>query len=390
MRPDRILLSYATNDVLRPTVTWRTHLGHLNSRLELATVGPKVDFYEKPIVVEASSESIATIDEEVLYYRADLPKLQANQQYAYRVGNGVYWSEWIQFDIPNPKIDQPIKFIYLGDAQNDLFPLWSRVVRQAYAKAPDAHFMLHAGDMINHSQNNYEWGEWFAATSFISKEIPQFVVAGNHEYIKDSEGKKTGLTPLFDVQFNQPNNGLEHLRETNYYFDQGNFRLIVLNSNQSIEEQAIWLEELLSNTSKKWVVVSFHHPVVSAAQGRMNEGILKHWKPIMDKYKVDMVLQGHDHTYGRGNNVQSGLGEWDEDSGTVYVVSVSGRKMYGISDHIWMQKKAENIQTYQVISIDGDELIYESFTTDGKLFDGFTLKKRSNNRKNKFKTLGPN
>ena len=119
----------------------------------------------------------------------------------------------------------------------------------------------------------------------------------------------------------------------------------------------------------------FHHPVISGSEGRMNEGVLKQWKPILDRYKVDLVLQGHDHVYGRGNKVDSGLGLWDENSGTVYVVSVAGRKMYSVGDHPWMEKKAENLQTYQVITVGNDKINYKAYTLDRKIFDEFDILK---------------
>lgn len=62
---------------------------------------------------------------------------------------------------------------------------------------------------------------------------------------------------------------------------------------------------------------------------------------------MDLVFQGHDHNYGRGHKVDSKLGQWNEDLGIVFVVSVSGRKMYEMGDEPWMQKEAENQQFFK-------------------------------------------
>ena len=70
--------------------------------------------------------------------------------------------------------------------------------------------------------------------------------------------------------------------------------------------------------------------------------------------------------------------EWDEDSGTTYVVSVSGRKMYELGDHEWMDRKGENIQLYQIITVHEDRLNYRAYTLDDELYDHFDLKKRRN------------
>ena len=98
-------------------------------------------------------------------------------------------------------------------------------------------------------------------------------------------------------------------------------------------------------------------------------------KPIYDKYRVDLVLTGHDHSYGRSNVV---AGENRRDGGTVYVVSVSGPKMYQVTPAEWMQRKAEDTQLYQIIRFEGDRLMYESRTARGTLYDAFELRKRRN------------
>lgn len=375
-RPDRIILTWGKNDLSTQTVTWRTDTTVTNMEAELAKVTPHVDFYKNEKDYDVSSTKLKVVDEVVQYHTTTFKDLEPNIYYAYRLKADDYSSEWVQFKTAPKTANKPYSFIYLGDAQNDIFSLWSRVVRLAYKKAPEAKFMLHAGDMINHAQNNYEWGEWFKAGSFIFKEMPQFTVSGNHEYLRDTEGSKTVVTPLYNPQFNFPKNGLEELGATNYYMDYLNMRVIGLNSNQDLHLQKEWLEDVLKNNTKKWVVVTTHHPVRSPAKGRFNKGVIENWMPLFEKYKVDLVLQGHDHTYGRGNRANLGFDENNSYAGTMYVVSVSGRKMYELGDEPWMDKKAENTQTYQIITIDDSSLIYKSYTTDNKLFDSFQLKKR--------------
>ena len=41
------------------------------------------------------------------------------------------------------------------------------------------------------------------------------------------------------------------------------------------------------------------------------------------------------------------------------------------------QRVAEDVQLFQVISIEGDQLRYEARTATGSLYDGFTLRKRT-------------
>ena len=74
-------------------------------------------------------------------------------------------------------------------------------------------------------------------------------------------------------------------------------------------------------------------------------------------------------------NISEGVNHADKTTGTVYVVSVSGPKMYELQRHAFMKKQLANTQLYQIIHIDGDELRYEARTAIGELYDSFTLVK---------------
>jgi hypothetical protein len=211
---------------------------------------------------------------------------------------------------------------------------------------------------------------------------------GNHEYraknaAESSLGQRS-LSVQWQPQFTLPANGPEGLEETVYYMDYQDVRIITLNSNVEVERQTIWLEELLKNTTQKWIIAVYHHPLFSASNGRDNAKLRDLWRPIFDKYKVDLALQGHDHAYARGrvspgDNVMDGINMRDQ-TGTVYVVSVSGGKMYTIGDD-WTAKGGErdrigeNTQLFQVVTVEGDKLLFESYTAIGELYDSFQLTK---------------
>ena len=65
-------------------------------------------------------------------------------------------------------------------------------------------------------------------------------------------------------------------------------------------------------------------------------------------------------------------------AGTVYVVSVSGPKMYDLGRPVRVEfrRVAEDTQLFQVITIDGNELRYVARTATSQLYDAFTLRKR--------------
>ena len=147
-----------------------------------------------------------------------------------------------------------------------------------------------------------------------------------------------------------------------------------------LHEQAQWLENLLSKNTQKWVVVFHHHPVYSTKAGRDNVKWRNKMEPIYKKYKVDLVLQGHDHTYARGINIPLGVSRKKANE-PIYVVSVSGPKMYDLGLQDWMDRAASNVQLFQLISVDNNKLSYKSYEATGELYDAFDLVKDAKGKK---------
>jgi len=93
------------------------------------------------------------------------------------------------------------------------------------------------------------------------------------------------------------------------------------------------------------------------------------------------VMQGHDHAYARGmKKIDGATGH--ENSGTMYVISMSGAKMYKENQKPWMDKNGGHTQLFQLITVDGNTLSYKSYTATGDLFDTFKLIKQKG-KKNK-------
>lgn len=383
--PDRIVLTWTGDPATSQAVTWRTAV-HEDSvstavaELTLATAhggyGAVQGMRDSAIVLPATSETLETDLGAASYHSVEFKGLLPETLYAYRVGDGANWSEWFQFRTASRQ-RKPFKFVYFGDAQNELKSQWSRVVRQAYKHASDARFFIHAGDLINTHNRDADWGEWFYAAGWINGMLPSIAAAGNHEYGTDESGMRN-LSAHWRPQFALPQHGPEGLKESAYYIDYQGVRFVVLNSNEELEAQAAWLDGVLSDNSQTWTVLTFHHPVFSSANGRDNTELRALWQPVIDRHEVDLVLQGHDHTYGRSRNVRNGLSVRDDRSGTVYVVSVSGPKMYESSVHPLMRRVAEDTQLYQVIEVAGNELVYRAYMATGELYDAFNLTKQEN------------
>jgi len=90
-----------------------------------------------------------------------------------------------------------------------------------------------------------------------------------------------------------------------------------------------------------------------------------------------MVLQGHDHAYGRTYKMRNNKIVKKNEPGTYYVVSVVGVKVYDMKEENRkiMAKMVNGKQLFQVISVDTDKLTYKSYDATGDLFDSFEIVK---------------
>ena len=181
---------------------------------------------------------------------------------------------------------------------------------------------------------------------------------------------------------------MDAVKETCFALDYQNMKLISIDAvslqrnEASKEAQVKWLDSVLTSNTKKWTTITMHYPIYSTAEGRDNTILREALKPLIDKYKVDLVLQGHDHTYARGYDQNDGQGlTVVEEAGTVYAVSVSGPKMYTSQDQDWMVKRGEFTQLFQIISVTKDTIHYGAYTPLGGLYDAFDLIKDANGNK---------
>ncbi|WP_017591498.1 purple acid phosphatase family protein [Nocardiopsis potens] len=376
--PERVLLSPTADPSRSQTVTWRGPEG--GSVLEIAPAD------DPGRVVRVEGER--TGEAGGAYHRATATGLEPGTEYRYRVGDGGgSVTDWLSFSTPAESAE-PFEFLYFGDIQNDITEGAAPVVRAALEAEPGAELAVHAGDLINSANSDSEWGEWYGAFGPEATGGMNHIAApGNHEY------SLTRLSGHWALQFPGAGNGPEgdDLPETVSYTDYQGVRFITLNSNYRaaapfsprawLETQEEWLRKALETAPGEWTVVTFHHPVFSNSPTRDNGPVREAWLETFEEFDVDLVLQGHDHSYARGNLTANRTGDPAVQTGPVYAVSVTGPKMYDASDSNWTDNGAEvraqrsDTQTYQAVSVDGGTLDYVSRTADGEVVDAFTITK---------------
>lgn len=421
VEPDRVILNPTADPATSQTVTWRTDASVTNGVVELRT-GDSTEEVTAATGEPFTAENTVEGEYTSRSHTATLTELTPDTTYEYRVGDGEeHWSPWYEFTTA-ANSEEAFEFLYLGDVQNDITEHGAPAMRDAFANS-DAEIVLHAGDQVNHAENDYEWAEWFAAEPEVFASMNHALTPGNHEY------HSSRIAQQWHEGYTFPSNGPvataeagtcerifeDHLAEvmqnTVYYTDYQGVRFIGLNANTAegfaqlfpatetlaeadcadsginpveiwLDMQADWLTDVVDDAPGNWTVALHHQPLFSVSTGRNNQHLRDHWLEPIQEAGVDLVLAGHDHTYGRGYllddeiDAESGLY-----SGPTFAVSVIGPKMYEVADpSVWEGWGAQRVtalqdtQLYQRINVDDGTLSYESRKVgSGEVVDTFTL-----------------
>ena len=205
-------------------------------------------------------------------------------------------------------------------ARNDAFG-WNRTLEAAVAQDPDVSFIISAGDQVNKTGQAKE--EEYAG--YLSPDVlaglPVATTIGNHD----------SLNADYMYHFNNPNATDYGTTAAggDYYYSYGNGLFIVLNTNNynvAEHKQAI-AQAVASDPDAAWRIVTIHQDIYGSGLDHSDtDGMILRTQltPIFDQYDIDVVLQGHDHTYSRskllyGDGQSHGTYEFQlNDEGTDY------------------------------------------------------------------------
>jgi hypothetical protein len=196
--------------------------------------------------------------------------------------------------------------------------------------------------------NQYEKGsledyqKYYAPTWGKFKSITHPVV-GNHEYYTP---KAKGYFQYFGKSAGNPTQGY-------YSFDLGAWHLIALNGNcEQIggcgvgSPQERWLKADLAKHKNKCSLAYWHQPRFSSGVHGNNESYTAFWQDLY-KAGVEIVLNGHDHTYERFA-LQSPEGVANNKGVRQFVVGSGGRNHYAFKT-IRANSQVRNNDTYGVL-----------------------------------------
>ena len=395
--PTRIVLGWAGNPATSQAVTWRTTAAVATPQAQVAPAVASPDLAKSATMVAGRSTPVDLYPSGTVYHHvAQFEGLRPATRYVYRVGDGKTWSEWLTFVTASDR-PAPFRFIYLGDAQNGLADVFPRTIRAAYAQAPDARMVVDAGDLVAEGYDDRLWGDFLRAFGFVAGSVPNLPVPGNHDEHRapgSPDAKKVlAVSSLWNAHFSVPANGpadLGPLVSQFYYLDYQGVRFVCIDVNPFANADYVeaeraqvrasvvaWLRGVLTKNPNRWTIVVQHMPLYDVAKERDSPELRAVLGALYDEFHVDLVLQGHDHAYARSFKLNAGRRVGDTKPGTVYILSVSGSKMYDVTDRHegLMAKIVEQAQLYQIVSVKTARLSVESFGADGQLVDAFQIAK---------------
>lgn len=149
--------------------------------------------------------------------------------------------------------------------------------------------------------------------------LPFYPIPGNHDYnsVNNLDDPKNHRGPYFDmveVFKNAEMGGIPSTLEAYYSYDYGNTHFLALNSEllPSLltwdfgNTFRTWMENDLKSSTKKFKVAYWHQPPYSKGSHDSDDGFELNMRamrekviPLLEKYGVDVVLNGHSHVYER-------------------------------------------------------------------------------------------
>lgn len=312
--------------------------------------------------------------------------LTESTTYYYQVSNdGSSWSEaeklvtgdtsaYTMLYVGDPQIGSS------GNAAHDAFN-WNETLNAALEQNSGVDFILSAGDQTEKSSQNanenkdveVEYAGYLSADAL--QNIPVATAIGNHE----------ASGAYYGYHFYNPNES--DLGSTaaggDYYFSYGKTLFIVLNSNNTNQEEhrQLMQQAIDSDKDATFRIVMFHHDIYGAGQPHANSDgaqLRTVFAPLMDEFNIDVCLTGHDHSYSRTYQILDGVaidygvtdgGTVTDPQGTLYMTanSASGSKYYETvktQQYFISNMSQQALPTYSVIQMTDNSFTISTYAVN--------------------------
>lgn len=292
-------------------------------------------------------------------HEAHLCGLEPDTTYRYQIVSGDATSPIYELrTAPEPSPDGEITIAVAGDSRGG-YDVWARLAAELAARAPD--LVIWSGDTVLLGQLQPEWDAFFAAGEPLFTRVPIVAAHGNHEVNAINHY----------AQFMLPGD------EENYAVRYGPIRLVTVNDSPLAPADLdgrirSFLVRALAEPPAPWTLVDHHRPMYSSSFHGSDLALRASWAPLFEDAGVDLVINGHEHSYERTVPMR---GDAPAETGPVYVVSGgAGAPLYEVGSDVWT---ATSASTYNALTIRARPglLQVEAFDPDGAVIDRFALTK---------------
>jgi uncharacterized protein (TIGR03437 family) len=342
----------------------------------------EVRFSEDPRLLRRSANvarELTPADTELnsSYFRhaVKLDGLKPDTDYYYRV-----FQDGQPFTAEGPKKfrtpgERPFTFLAFGDSGS------GSVEQQTLAALmlkENAELVLHLGDIAYpHGAFTEYRAHYFDIYRDLMERVPFHPCPGNHGYMT-----REAFPYLTVHELPQLDIAPEFEKGRYYSYDWGNVHFVSLDSNTPLlrasrgnSPMLTWLDQDLAATDKFWKIVYFHHPPYA---GGPNEAdplsvLAREWiVPIIERHNVQLVLNGHEHSYQRTVPIRDGQ-QVSASEGTVYITEGGGgAHLYEVRPHPLVEA-AKSAHGYLRIEVTDARLRVRAIGLSGDVIDDVTL-----------------
>lgn len=328
-----------------------------------------------------------------------LTGLKPDTEYRYQLKSGNFASKVFKFRTLPPNDATAFRFALIGDTQRGAeVPESAEIERKLFAliHAWNPALFLHLGDMLETGRGDGINGRknWYRALErYKDPRASVFMAptAGNHcwsgkghgwyaDYFADVKGRaatiKDGSQPPFYYAFDVAN---VHFVSLCTEAVKTSGKNDVADKPQrdlpfTYNEQLAWFENDLKNAKATWKVVFFHAPFHTAGPHPAPTNFRQDFGSICDKYGVQLVCSGHDHSYQktkRMTNVERKV----SDTGTVQVISGGGdiRQFDRVKNPPDWNLFHRKVNHYVQVDVNAERLQFTAVDVKGEVFDVWRL-----------------
>ncbi|WP_410810778.1 fibronectin type III domain-containing protein [Micromonospora sp. 067-2] len=405
-----VILGVGANETQR-VVTWYSSTDTAQ-KIQLAPTAEIVNGEFPASAVSFDAVGAANTSTTGFNRHATISNLHEKTAYSYRVGAEGNWSPAYAFKTQDFEGDYD--FLFFGDPQigssGDRLKDqagWEETLKVATAANPNAELLVSGGDHVESANDEGQWDSFLAPDQL--RQVPFVATIGNHD-VGGKSYEQHHFTPNTDRTAPYYDNGNPAGAKSggDYWFTYKDVLFIDINSNSySTTKQTgggdaahvAYITDVVNKhgAEAKWKVLVYHHSIYSPASHSTdadNKDRREDFTTAFSNLGIDMVLQGHDHSYSRSYAIKNGQKAnpaeqpgaaqvYPGPGGVIYVTanSSSGSKYYDIKkpdttgtgvrgngpdplnpDSFWYNsvQNQEHVRSYVKVQVKGDKLVLEN------------------------------